>query len=151
MLPRMCCVEHADEPRLDQALDNRTINRHRTQRCLPGLCRARRHSVKADKVRRAEQHYALYVVPRRSEPAIAGRGNRSGIDVTGMRRDQCLRYGGDRGDFDTAEELTDFSEELGSGSRVEQSGDGGGTDGGQGRASNKMLLLYRLKEEFSIV
>src|SRR6516162_10031326 len=139
MLPRMCCVEHADQPRLDQALDDRAINRHGTQRCLPTLCRARRHSVKADKVRRSEQHYARYALPCRSEPAIAGRGNRSGIDVTRMRRDQRFRYGGERGGFDTAEKLTDLSVELDGGGRVERSGDGGGTDGGQGWASNKML------------
>ena len=47
----------------------------------------------ADKVRRAEQHHAGYALPCRSEPAIASRGNRSRIDVTGMRRDQCFRYG----------------------------------------------------------
>ena len=47
--------------------------------------------VKADKVRRAEQDNAHYALPRRGEPAIAGRSNRSGIDVTGMRRDQRLR------------------------------------------------------------
>jgi hypothetical protein len=68
-----------------------------------------------------------------------------------MRRDQRFRYGGDRGGFDTAEELTDLSLELGSGGRVERSGDGGRTDGGQRWASTRCYHLYRLKEEFSIV
>src|SRR5262249_13579305 len=83
--------------------------------------------------------HARYALPCRSEPAIAGCGNRPGTDVTGMRRDQRFRYGGDRSGSGAAEELADLSPELGGGSRVEQSGDGGGADGGQAWASNKML------------
>src|SRR6267142_1821209 len=95
--------------------------------------------VKADKVRRAEQDNAHYALPRRGEPAIAGRSNRSGIDVTGMRRDQRLRYGSNRGGHGAAEEVIDLASELGGVRRVERSGDRGGTDSGQGWAPNRML------------
>ena len=84
--------------------------------------------------RRAEQDNAHYALPRRGEPAIAGRGNRPGIDVTGMRRDQRLRYGSNRRGHGAAEEVIDLASELGGVRRVERSSDRGGTDSGQGGA-----------------
>ena len=95
--------------------------------------------MKADKVRRPEQDDAGYPLPSRGEPAIAGRSNASGIDVTGMRQDQHFRYRSGRSSFGSAEELGDLSAELGGRGRVEQSGDSGCADGGQGWASNKIL------------
>src|SRR4029077_2547608 len=139
MLLRVGCVEHVDQLRLYQALDHRAVDWHGAQGCLPVFCRARRQPVKADKVRWAEQDNAHYALPRRAEPAIAGRGNRPGIDVTGMRRDQRLRYGSNRGGSGATEEVIDLASELGGVRRVERSGDRSGTDGGQGWAFNRML------------
>jgi len=139
MLLRVGCVEHADQLRLCQALDHRAVDRHGAQGCLPVFCRARRQPVKADKVRRAQQDNARYALPRRGEPAITGRGSRPGIDVTGMRGDQRLWYGSNRGGQGAAEEVIDFAPEFGGVGRVERSGDRGGTDSGQGWASDRML------------
>ena len=100
-------LDDADQPRLDQTLDHRAIDQHGAQRCLPGLCRVRRQSVKADKVRWAEQYNARYALPCRGEPDIACRGNWSGIDLTRMRRDRRFRYGGNRCGSGAAEELPD--------------------------------------------
>ena len=52
-------------------------------------------------MRRPEQDDAGYPLPSRGEPAMAGRGNASGIDVTGMRRDQHLRDRSGRSSFET--------------------------------------------------
>src|SRR6516162_4162192 len=103
------------------------------------MIRARRQPVKADKVRRPEQDDAGYPLPSRGEPAMAGRGNASGIDVTGMRQDQHFRYRSGRSSFGSAEELGDLIAEFSGRRRLEQSGDRGGADGGQGWASNKIL------------
>ena len=94
--------------------------------------------MKADKVRRPEQDDAGYPLPSLGEPAIAGRGNASGLDVTGMWRDQHFRYRSGRS-FSSAEELGDLTAEFSGRGRVEQSGDSGGADGGQDWASNKIL------------
>ena len=58
--------------------------------------------MKGDKVRRPEQDDAGYPLPSRGDLAIAGRGNVSGIDVTGMRRDQDFRYRSGRTSFGSA-------------------------------------------------
>src|SRR5262249_20945511 len=109
MLLRVGCVEHADQLRIYQALDHRPVDRYDAQWCSPAPCRICRQSIKADKMRRAEYDNSRYALPRRGEPAIAGRGNRPGIDVTGMRRDQRLRYGSNRDGHGAAEEVIDLA------------------------------------------
>ena len=137
MFSCMGCIEHADQ--LGQALGQGAVDRHDAQRCLPGLRRIRRQPMKADIVRRPEQNDAPDALPRRGEPAISGPGDGPGIDITGMRRDQRFRHLTDRGVGVAAEEFGDLAAELGGGGRVEHAGDGGGTNGGQGWVSNKML------------
>src|SRR5271169_1803468 len=132
MLASVRGVEHVSQLFRYQAFDDRPVDRHAAQGCLPSFSRAHRQSAEADKVGGTKHDHARYTPPGRCEPGIGGSGDLSGVDVAGIRRDQRLGRGGICAGSGAAEKDADLELELDSSARVERSGDRGGTDGRQG-------------------
>src|SRR5215472_9713712 len=132
MLARMRSIEYVNQLFRYQVFDERPVDRHPAQGCLPSLSRAHRQSAEPDKVGGTKHDDTLYVPADRGEPGVGGGGDRSGIDVAGMWRDKRFRRRGGWAGSGAVETDSDLALKIDGSGRVEDSGDRGGTDGGQG-------------------
>ena len=101
----------------------RTINRHLSQRGQKSVGRRRGQTLDTRAVTCSQQDDLLDRLGPGEEPGIAGRGDRSGVDITGMGDDQALRLAPSRRRGIGKQTLNLLAKRLRV-SRIEAAGDG---------------------------
>src|SRR3981189_1409276 len=111
-------------------LDSFLIDGNPPKRRLENLRTRQREAAHRDAMHRAEHDDPPHDAARRGYFVISARGDRPGIDVTGVRHDKRLRKAQARREvLYAAEKIVELGDESARISRIERAGYGGGTDG----------------------
>jgi len=109
MLPGMGLIPHPDPRQRLNLAKGSDIHRHRPEGRREGFGGGRSQAIQRNVMGWADQHHPLDQLPRRGQLRIGRRGDRAGVDVAGMGRDQGLGRRADCGgrlDEEGADQLT---------------------------------------------